>query len=294
MASAAHRPRIRLNLLPPEIPAAQRARRLLPLCVIMIVLCAVASLYWMATWKKAVDQRATALAEAEAAARVVTDLQTQTQTEKSAQEPLRAVIRFLDGFETYPSRYADVVEAIARYVPDTCTLDRIQVTSNSVTFSTVVEDTESLVKLIINLNRCAMPARGGGTEPLWSDDPVSRGALKRLFSGPIQVSGVTLNGMRYAGDVFPEGDVAAQLLSFGPAPSAAPTLNPGDSVYQNGMVWQAPIPVTITATLAEPITLDVPQAPAAAGADAAAAGAPAADGAAAGAGSGAPAASGGE
>jgi len=116
-----------------------------------------------------------------------------------------------------------------------------------------------------------MPARGGGTEPLWSDDPVSRGPLKRLFAGPIQVSGVALNGMRYTGDVYPEGDVAAQLLSFGPAPSAAPTLSPGDSVYQNGMVWQAPIPVTITATLAEPIALDIPQ-PAAAP-DAAAGGA---------------------
>jgi hypothetical protein len=44
----------------------------------------------------------------------------------------------------------------------------------------------------------------------------------------------------------------------------------GEVVYENGLLWQGPIPVTITGTLANPISFEIPGA--AAAADAAAAG----------------------
>jgi hypothetical protein len=281
VASASARTRLRLNLLPPEIPAARRAKRLFPLCLVLILASGIGTLGWWAMWGKAVKDHTDKLADVKTKADAVTTLEGQITTEKGKQEPLKAIIKFLDGFETQASKYPDVVEALAHYVPDTCTLDRIEISGTTVTFSTVVEDTEALVRLCINLNRAAMPQKGGGTEPLWSDDAVSRGKVKPLFSGPIQVSGVTMNGMRLASNVYPEGDVASQLLSFGPRPSAAPTVATGDSVYQNGMIWQAPIPVTITATLAEPVGFELPQVAAPPAADASAgtaAAAPAAGG----------------
>lgn len=261
MASASARARLRLNLLPPEIPAARRAKRLFPLCLVLILASGLGTLAWWWMWGKAVNDHNEKLNAVKSKADEVTALEGKITEEKGKQEPLKAIIAFLDGFETQASRYSDVVEALSHYVPDTCTLDQISIDAagSTVTFSTVVEDTEALVRLCINLNRAAMPQKGGGTEPLWSDDPLSRGKVKPLFAGPIQVSGVSMNGMRFANSVYPEGDVASQLLSFGPSPSAAPTVAAGDSVYQNGMIWQAPIPVTITATLAEPVGFQLPQ-----------------------------------
>ncbi len=271
MASASAHAKLRLNLLPPEIPAARRAKRLFPLCIILILASVGGSLFWMLAWSNAAKTRQDELSKAQAAAQKVTELEQEITAEQAKRAPLQAIVQFLDDFETHSAKYADVVEALAHYVPDTCTLDRISITGSSVSFSTVVEDTESLIRLVINLNRAGMPAEGGGTEPLWSDDAVSRGKLKPLFAGPISVSGVNVSGGTFETDVYPEGDLRAQLMSFGPTPTGVPSVSPGGSVYRHGVVWQAPIPVTITATLAEPVGLELPAA--AAGGQAAPAGA---------------------
>ncbi len=196
MAGAPPRARVRLNLLPPEIPAARRAKRLLPLCIIPILGAVILSLLWMAMWKKAVKDHTDAKDALSAIAAEVDKLDQDIAAEQQKQEPLRAILAFLDGVEVHTSPSADVIEAVARYIPDTCTIDGITVTESTVSFNTVVEDTEALILLIANLNRCAMPMEGGGTEPLWTADTVSAGDLKPRFRSPGPVVGNGLQGLR--------------------------------------------------------------------------------------------------
>jgi hypothetical protein len=99
-----------------------------------------------------------------------------------------------------------------------------------------------------------MPAEGGGAEPLWSDDPVSRGQLTHLFSGPIQMD-ATFGGLTVNETILPDTD--PQLAVSG-ALSTAPMPGAGQVVYQNGLLWQGPIPVTISGQLANPITFEFP------------------------------------
>lgn len=276
MAAAVPRPRVRLNLLPPEIPAAKRAKSLVPLCVVLVVASLAGTGVWCMSWKKAVADHTTALAEIQDKAKQVTDLEGQISTEKGKVQPLRDMVTFFDQFETQASRYADVVEAVSHYIPASCSFDSITVTSDSVSFQTVAEDTEQFVKLLTNVNRAAMPQKGGGTEPLWSDDAVSRGPLKPLFSGNITYS-ASLGGLTVAERAPFNATNPLAALSVSPGsmlPSRMPT--GGSALYQNGILWEGPIPVSINATLAEPISVWMPTAAQAAADAGAAAAAPAA------------------
>ncbi len=267
MATAPQVQRIRINLLPPEIPAARRAKKLIPVAIILILLSVLGTGGWVFMWMRGVTIHEDALADATQKADAVHALESRTSEEQAKVAPLQDMIAFLDQFETHSSKYADVVEAVARYLPASCTIESINVNDDSVQFSTVVGDTEELIKLLINMNRCAMPAEGGGSEPLWSDDAVSRGHLTALFSGPIEMS-ANFGGLTVNETLLPSTD-PAQAIS-GALSSTAPMPGAGEVVYENGLLWQGPIPVTITGTLANPISFEIPGA--AAAADAAAAG----------------------
>ncbi|MBP7560887.1 MAG: hypothetical protein KBA64_10420 [Armatimonadetes bacterium] len=267
MATAPQVQRIRINLLPPEIPAARRAKKLIPVAIILILLSVLGTGGWVFMWMRGVTIHEDALADATQKADAVHALESRTSEEQAKVAPLQDMIAFLDQFETHSSKYADVVEAVARYLPASCTIESINVNDDSVQFSTVVGDTEELIKLLINMNRCAMPAEGGGSEPLWSDDAVSRGPLTALFSGPIEMS-ANFGGLTVNETLLPSTD-PAQAIS-GALSSTAPMPGAGEVVYENGLLWQGPIPVTITGTLANPISFEIPGA--AAAADAAAAG----------------------
>lgn len=267
VATAPQVQRIRINLLPPEIPAARRAKKLIPVAIILILLSVLGTGGWVFMWMRGVTIHEDALADATQKADAVHALESRTSEEQAKVAPLQDMIAFLDQFETHSSKYADVVEAVARYLPASCTIESINVNDDSVQFSTVVGDTEELIKLLINMNRCAMPAEGGGSEPLWSDDAVSRGPLTALFSGPIEMS-ANFGGLTVNETLLPSTD-PAQAIS-GALSSTAPMPGAGEVVYENGLLWQGPIPVTITGTLANPISFKIPGA--AAAADAAAAG----------------------
>jgi len=267
VATAPQVQRIRINLLPPEIPAARRAKKLIPVAIILILLSVLGTGGWVFMWMRGVTIHEDALADATQKADAVHALESRTSEEQAKVAPLQDMIAFLDQFETHSSKYADVVEAVARYLPASCTIESINVNDDSVQFSTVVGDTEELIKLLINMNRCAMPAEGGGSEPLWSDDAVSRGPLTALFSGPIEMS-ANFGGLTVNETLLPSTD-PAQAIS-GALSSTAPMPGAGEVVYENGLLWQGPIPVTITGTLANPISFEIPGA--AAAADAAAAG----------------------
>lgn len=267
VATAPQVQRIRINLLPPEIPAARRAKKLIPVAIILILLSVLGTGGWVFMWMRGVTIHEDALADATQKADAVHALESRTSEEQAKVAPLQDMIAFLDQFETHSSKYADVVEAVARYLPASCTIESINVNDDSVQFSTVVGDTEELIKLLINMNRCAMPAEGGGSEPLWSDDAVSRGPLTALFSGPIEMS-ANFGGLTVSETLLPSTD-PAQAIS-GALSSTAPMPGAGEVVYENGLLWQGPIPVTITGTLANPISFEIPGA--AAAADAAAAG----------------------
>jgi Tfp pilus assembly protein PilN len=267
VATAPQVQRIRINLLPPEIPAARRAKKLIPVAIILILLSVLGTGGWVFMWMRGVTIHEDALADATQKADAVHALESRTSEEQAKVAPLQDMIAFLDQFETHSSKYADVVEAVARYLPASCTIESINVNDDSVQFSTVVGDTEELIKLLINMNRCAMPAEGGGSEPLWSDDAVSRGHLTALFSGPIEMS-ANFGGLTVNETLLPSTD-PAQAIS-GALSSTAPMPGAGEVVYENGLLWQGPIPVTITGTLANPISFEIPGA--AAAADAAAAG----------------------
>ncbi|NLN89713.1 MAG: hypothetical protein GX134_06065 [candidate division WS1 bacterium] len=267
MATAPQVQRIRINLLPPEIPAARRAKKLIPVAIILILLSVLGTGGWVFMWMRGVTIHEDALADATQKADAVHALESRTSEEQAKVAPLQDMIAFLDQFETHSSKYADVVEAVARYLPASCTIESINVNDDSVQFSTVVGDTEELIKLLINMNRCAMPAEGGGSEPLWSDDAISRGPLTALFSGPIEMS-ANFGGLTVNETLLPSTD-PAQAIS-GALSSTAPMPGAGEVVYENGLLWQGPIPVTITGTLANPISFEIPGA--AAAADAAAAG----------------------
>jgi Tfp pilus assembly protein PilN len=267
VATAPQVQRIRINLLPPEIPAARRAKKLIPVAIILILLSVLGTGGWVFMWMRGVTIHEDVLADATQKADAVHALESRTSEEQAKVAPLQDMIAFLDQFETHSSKYADVVEAVARYLPASCTIESINVNDDSVQFSTVVGDTEELIKLLINMNRCAMPAEGGGSEPLWSDDAVSRGPLTALFSGPIEMS-ANFGGLTVNETLLPSTD-PAQAIS-GALSSTAPMPGAGEVVYENGLLWQGPIPVTITGTLANPISFEIPGA--AAAADAAAAG----------------------
>jgi Tfp pilus assembly protein PilN len=267
VATAPQVQRIRINLLPPEIPAARRAKKLIPVAIILILLSVLGTGGWVFMWMRGVTIHEDALADATQKADAVHALESRTSEEQAKVAPLQDMIAFLDQFETHSSKYADVVEAVARYLPASCTIESINVNDDSVQFSTVVGDTEELIKLLINMNRCAMPAEGGGSEPLWSDDAISRGPLTALFSGPIEMS-ANFGGLTVNETLLPSTD-PAQAIS-GALSSTAPMPGAGEVVYENGLLWQGPIPVTITGTLANPISFEIPGA--AAAADAAAAG----------------------
>ncbi|MBD3173902.1 MAG: hypothetical protein GF320_01875 [Armatimonadia bacterium] len=254
MATAPQAQRVRVNLLPPEIPAARRAKKLIPVAIILILLSVGATGAWVFLWAGAVEKHEEQLTDAQSKADAVRALDSQRQEEEAKMEPLQEMIDFLDQFETHSAQYADVVEAVARYLPASCTIESINVSDSSVQFSTVVADTEELVKLLINMNRCAMPAEGGGVEPLWSDDPVSRGQLTSLFSGPIQMD-ATFGGLTVNETILPDTD---PQLAISGALSTSPMPGAGQVVYQNGLLWQGPIPVTISGQLASPITFEFP------------------------------------
>jgi len=265
VAAAVPRARVRLNLLPPEIPAAKRARSLVPLCIILIVLSLAGTGVWCLQWQGASKKYQARLDEIKKDADKVDQLVGEIATEKGKVEPLRNIRDFLDQFETAGSKYADVVEALSHYIPASCSINTITINSNSVSFSTVAEDTEHLVKLLTNINRAAMPQEGGGTEPLWSDDAVSRGPLKPLFSGNITFS-ASLGGLTVADRVPFDATNPLAALSVSPGSMLTSTMPAnGSALYQNGILWESPIPVSINATLAEPITVPTIAASAAAG-----------------------------
>ena len=224
MATAPQVQRIRINLLPPEIPAARRAKKLIPVAIILILLSVLGTGGWVFMWMRGVTIHEDALADATQKADAVHALESRTSEEQAKVAPLQDMIAFLDQFETHSSKYADVVEAVARYLPASCTIESINVNDDSVQFSTVVGDTEELIKLLINMNRCAMPAEGGGSEPLWSDDAISRGPLTALFSGPIEMS-ANFGGLTVNETLLPSTDpaqaISGALSSTAPMPAHA-------------------------------------------------------------------------
>lgn len=257
MATAPQAQKMRINLLPPEIPAARRAKRLIPVAIILVLLSVVGTGGWVLLWMRGVSAHEEALADAKAKADEVHAIESRTAEEQAKVAPLQDMINYLDQFETHASQYADVIEAVARYLPASCTIESITVNDDSVEFSTVVADTEELIKLLINMNRCALPAEGGGSEPLWSDDAVSRGPLTPLLSGPIQMS-ASFGGFTVNETLLPSTDplqaISGELSGTSLMPGA------GEVVYQNGMLWQGAIPVTIRGQLAKPISFYIPSA----------------------------------
>lgn len=252
MATERPRQRIRLNLLPPEIPAARRAKRLLPFAGVLIIVSVLGSLLWLLVISRAVAAHEQMRDEVKAEADKISAIEAEISGIKSREAPLQETKRFVTQFDTHSARYADVAEAISHYIPDRCTIDALAISGGggtwTVSFTTVVEDREALTRFMANFVRCAIPEKGlaeqsgSGTEPLWNDDSGSRGALKPLFA---------------------PGSVTYDIQA-GPAFSTA--VRPEDNLtgLPEDLTWVEPIIVTVRGTLAEPLDLTYPAAPQAA------------------------------
>lgn len=276
---------LRIDLLPPGIRQARRARKLIPFAAGAVVLTAVAVFLYagtLAPQKKAAEDRAAkAQAKVQEQQQEINKIKDEAQQALAEVDPALRVARFCRQFETFNSQWPDIIEAVARYTWNEATLSSISVSSNSVTVSTTVRDTEALARFLFNFERCRMPAEGGGTEPLWSSDSVSVKDLKPTFSGPIQVStslgGASIEGTgggRGAGAGMPGPAGAPGMPGAPPGLGAAAGGGGGAVQYRGGLLYIPQISVTVTATLAKPISLEPLAQAAAAGVGAPAGGMP--------------------
>ena len=267
---------LKIDLLPAGVREARRAKKWLFLPVVT-VLAAVIVVFLLIG--RAASERNAAQAEFDkwdAERTRVQQIENEMNAILAEIQPYVTLAQFCKQFEQKNPVWADVVEAVARYVMADVQISSINVTNSTVAISGQVPDLETLTRFVMNFQRCRMPAEGGGTEPLWSDDAVSRGVLVPVFArvdvnadvgGGFATSGTTsiYSGQAGAGaaapgagaaEAYAEEEYAGEEEEEGALPTGVGVAGAGggQTRYVNGVLVVPPISFTIVGHLTPGLT----------------------------------------
>lgn len=222
---------LKLNLIPPYILEARRVRKLLILCIVLVVVEVAALAGWFFYLSQTLTRLQGDFQELQAQAQQVQNIVQAKNGIVQRMGPMKQKVEFMEKLETFNAIWADTIEGLNEYIYAGVQITSLQLTPTSVQLQGLTRTTDDVGRFYLNFKRC----------PLVNPDTVRLsvgGAPGGMMGGAMSIAAPGGMGMG-----MPEAPMMGSMM---------PPAGMGGGTQQRGPQF---IQVGISAMLAQPIAI---------------------------------------